>query len=351
MNSNFWSGKSVLITGHTGFKGLWLSLLLKRLGANVFGISLPLPNSTFYRAICTEFLSEEYFCDLRYHNCSNFLSKIRPDIVFHLVAQPLVKEGYSHPVDTYMHNVIGTVNLLDSCRLLDSLKAVVVITTDKVYDPLLSSPPYVETALLGGLDPYSSSKACAELVTRSYFHSFLQQSGISVSTARAGNVLGGGDTANDRLIPDAMRSWLSGNPITIRYPFAVRPWQHVLDPLFGYLLLAHKIYTNPSPVFESYNFGPSLASCISVNDLLNKLIAHFPLISPEKFIFHSSEDHPYESSNLTLDSTLAINSLNYRPRFDIDATLYYTARWYRGFNDGQDALALCDNDITAFLDA
>ncbi|RLB34380.1 MAG: CDP-glucose 4,6-dehydratase, partial [Deltaproteobacteria bacterium] len=274
---SFWKDKKVLVTGHTGFKGGWLTLWLKRMGAKVQGIGLP-PNTNpnlFLSARIWDNI-DNHFCDIRDKSAlKKSVHKFAPEVVFHLAGQALVKVGYREPIETLEVNVMGTAYLLQIFREVRSAKVLIMVTSDKVYSTSYSNPlsntvrchPYRETDPLGGIDPYSASKAASEMVITSYAKSFLSPLGIAVASVRAGNVLGGGDWAPNRLIPDAIRSWINKRPLIIRNPKAVRPWQHVLDPLAGYLLLAETLWTNPN-VAGAFNFGPPNQDPVSVRQVV-----------------------------------------------------------------------------------
>ena len=257
LGEGFFRGKKVLLTGHTGFKGSWLVLWLHRLGARVAGVSLPpntLPN--LFSLVGIEDLCESHLCDIR--DCAALnavIRQIEPEIVFHLAAQPLVRASYLDPVETIATNVMGTAHVLDALRGLESTRVAVMVTTDKVYREKQPPRPYRENDALGGHDPYSASKAASEIVIGSYRSAFLAEQGVAIASARAGNVIGGGDWSADRLIPDAVRAWQKGQTLEVRRPDAIRPWQHVLEPLAGYLTLAEKIWRQPA-LAGAYNFGP-----------------------------------------------------------------------------------------------
>ncbi|BCX12095.1 MAG: CDP-glucose 4,6-dehydratase [Thermosynechococcus sp.] len=269
MNSFFWQGKRVLITGHTGFKGGWLALWLRELGATLCGISLPPATQPclFELARVGEGM-ESHFIDIRdVESLARTVRKFAPQIVVHLAAQPLVRASYRDPLLTFATNIMGTAQVLDSLRGLDSVRVAVFVTTDKVYENREWPYPYRETDSLGGHDPYSASKAASELVVASYREAFLREQGIAVATARAGNVIGGGDWSEDRLIPDAIRAWQSGKQLFVRRPEAIRPWQHVLEPLYGYLVLAERLWDQPH-LAGAYNFGPDPAEAATVRAVI-----------------------------------------------------------------------------------
>jgi CDP-glucose 4,6-dehydratase len=347
IDSAFWRGKRVFLTGHTGFKGAWLSLMLSRLSAHTTGYALSPPDgpNLFTLAGVVDHL-DNIAGDIRsLERLSRAMAAARPDIVIHLAAQPLVRRSYFDPVETYQTNVLGTVNVLEAARRIDGLRAVVVVTTDKCYDNREWLWPYREDDRLGGHDPYSSSKACAELVTDSWRRSFFAR-GAAVVTARAGNVIGGGDFAPDRIIPDAVRAVLGGNILRVRAPKAVRPWQHALEPLAGYLLLAQKAFEAPQKVSGAWNFGPGLDSEREVRDLLARFMA--PWGDRARWSLDES-DHPHEAGLLRLDASKARESLGWRPRFGFDEAIDWTADWYRAFADGADVRKLTLIQAEAYL--
>lgn len=345
----FWQGKPVLITGHTGFKGSWLTLWLSRLGAKVSGISLPpagAPNLFELSAIQTK-MQNNHFCDIRNANqLKQLIWDIQPEIIFHLAAQPLVRASYRQPLDTFSTNVMGTANLLEALRGLESVRSVVMVTTDKVYKNREWPWPYRETDALGGHDPYSASKAASELVIASYRDAFLAGQGIGVATARAGNVIGGGDWSEDRLIPDAVRAWTSGTPLHIRRPDAVRPWQHVLEPLHGYLRLAESLFNDISYA-GAYNFGPSAHDAASVRTVIDLARDTF---GQGEIIYGDGHDGPHEAGLLALDNSKSHSVLDIKPKWTLSETVHRTMNWYRMQAEGHDGTDLCHNEIEAYED-
>ena len=342
----FWQGKRVLLTGHTGFKGAWLALWLQRLGAEVIGIALPPATQPNLFALLGNMQSlDSHFCDIRdAQSLANLVRVARPEVVFHLAAQALVRASYQQPLDTFATNVMGTANLLDSVRGLDSVRVVVAVTTDKVYHNREWCYPYREDDALGGHDPYSASKAAAELVIASYRASFLQTSGVAVASARAGNVIGGGDWSADRLIPDAVRAWQAQRPLVIRNPNATRPWQHVLEPLAGYLRLAEKLWAQPT-LAGAYNFGPPSHEVASVRDVI-KLAS-----SPHEYCTVSYENNsfqPHEANILALEVAKARMVLGVQSRWGLQEAVGRTMAWYRAQFAGADVCDLCFADISAF---
>ncbi len=346
MTPGFWRDKSVLVTGHTGFKGGWLSLWLQHLGAHVHGYALApgTQPSLFMEARVGEGMShvEADIRDLSHLKAS--MDAAQPEIVFHLAAQALVRESYSDPVGTMTSNVIGTMNLLEAVRSTPSVKAVVVITSDKCYENREWLWPYRENEALGGRDPYSASKACAEIVTASWRASFLDEQKVAVATARAGNVIGGGDWAADRLIPDALRAWQGGKVLQVRFPQAVRPWQHVLEPLAAYLLLAENLHHGKSA--EAWNFGPSDADMRPVGGLLESLAA---LWGDGASWQSDALQHPHEAGLLRLDSSKAKTLLGWRPNFNIDQALEQVIRWHRAWMAGEDMRAFTLSQIDHYM--
>ena len=349
MQTGFWRGKRVLVTGHTGFKGGWLSLWLSRLGAEVHGIALP-PDTqpALFDLLGLEgVLASSSMLDIRDATAlAARVSTIAPEIVIHMAAQPLVRRSYDAPLDTIATNVMGTANLLEGCRHVAGLGAVLVITTDKVYHNREWHWPYRESDPLGGKDPYSASKAACELVVAGYRHSFLGPNGVRVATARGGNVIGGGDWSQDRLIPDAVRAWQAGRPLDIRAPHAVRPWQHVLVLCHGYLQLVEAMMTDACATTTEWNFGPDSADCLSVGALLGALAESG--VAPQVQIVPSA-DKP-ESGLLALDSNLARATLGWRPALALPEALAWTAEWYGAARDGADMRALTERQIATYQD-
>jgi len=328
VSGEFWRGKRVLITGHTGFKGGWLALWLKALGAQVSGFALaPDTDPSFFESAGLRGAGIDHrLGDVR--NLAELraaMKAIRPDVVFHLAAQSLVRRSYAEPVETYATNVMGTVNLLEAVRQERSARAVVVVTSDKCYENRERDEGYRESEALGGRDPYSSSKGCAELVTAAYRASYFEQ-GVAVASARAGNVIGGGDWAPDRLIPDVCRAAKAKRPVRIRNPRAVRPWQHVLEPLCGYLRLAERLCTDGACFAQAWNFGPADRDARPVAEVLDRVAA---LWGDGLRWEPDPGDHPHESGLLRVDSSKARGELGWRPRLDLDQALKWTVDWYK----------------------
>ena len=350
---DFWRGKRVFITGHTGFKGSWLALLLHRLGAEVAGYAdgVPTKPSHFELAGIGETLVADYRNDVR--DLSSLVVSCRdfaPDILFHLAAQPLVRAGLAEPVDTFAVNVMGTVNCLEAVRATPSLRAAVIVTSDKVYADRNWDFGYRETDILGGADPYSGSKACAELVVSSYRQSFALDgsgAGAVVSSARAGNVIGGGDFSADRLVPDLVRAVESGRPLVLRYPGATRPWQHVADPLLGYLRLAQALFTGET-LDNGWNFGPPASRPVSVEQFIRKFVNAWDVGLQ---VTTGDTPQPAETHMLQVDSTKAAVRLGWYPSISFDRMLDLTAQWYRAYRDGGDAAMLSRRQVDEILAA
>lgn len=342
----FWHDKRVLVTGHTGFKGSWLVLWLQSLGAQVTGISLcpnTIPNlfdMANIREIC-----ESHFCDIRNaQKLRRFVRSAQPEVVFHLAAQPLVRESYREPLQTFDTNIMGTAHVLDALRELGSVKAVVMATTDKVYRNNEWCWPYREDDALGGHDPYSASKAASELVIASFRHAFLSDQGIAVASARAGNVIGGGDWSEDRLIPDAVRAWQVGDPLEIRCPQAIRPWQHVLEPLAGYLTLAQKLWYQPD-LAGSYNFGPNAQEAATVREVVKRAQQAY---GRGEILFSDGNEGPHEARWLALETAKARVDLGVQSKWPLDETVMRTMNWYRAQHSGADARELCLSEIAEY---
>ncbi|MES2049024.1 MAG: CDP-glucose 4,6-dehydratase [Pseudomonadota bacterium] len=343
----FWRGRRVLLTGHTGFKGAWLALWLKRMGAQVTALALA-PDSApnLFEIAGIDQMLESQIGDIRdFALVKQAVNKCQPEIVMHLAAQALVRASYREPLATFETNVMGTVNLLEAIRGVASVKVALLVTTDKVYRNLEQMAPYAETAQLGGHDPYSASKAASEIAIASYRDAFLAQQGVAVAVARAGNVIGGGDWSEDRLLPDAVKAWQSGAILQIRRPDAVRPWQHVLEPISAYLCLAQHAYTHPA-AGTAWNFGPPGAA--SVREVVQLARAGF---GRGEFDFASEVTGPHEAGLLALDVTRAKCELGIAPRWDLANSVLRSVEWYRDYYEGQDARVLCERDIDAYLSA
>lgn len=346
---NFWRGKRVLLTGHTGFKGGWLALWLHRLGAEVTGIALPpsTPLNLFELANISE-RTRHHEKDIRDASAiAKIIGMAKPSVVFHLAAQPLVRASYQNPLETYSTNVLGTANVLDALRGLDTVQVAIAITTDKVYQNQEHAFPYREADALGGHDPYSASKAACEMVISSYRDAFLSHQGIAVASARAGNVIGGGDWSEDRLIPDAVRAWRSKKALEVRRPQATRPWQHVLEPLSGYLKLAEALWSAPEKA-GAYNFGPHTHEAASVRTVIELARATYP---SAQVSYTDTEEGPHEAGWLALEIAKARTALGIEPRWDLSQGVQRTMEWYQKQAVGAAASALCIEDIEAFENA
>ena len=348
MTPDFWRGKRVLLTGHTGFKGAWMSIWLSQMGAIVKGLALDPPtNPSLFKEARVDELVDSVIGDIRDLSLvSEIVTSFKPDIVFHMAAQPLVRYSYLEPVETYTTNVLGTVNLLEAVRNVGTVKAVVNITTDKCYENREWVWGYRENEPMGGFDPYSSSKACSELVTSAYRNSFFSKSSIGLASARAGNVIGGGDWAADRLIPDILKAFGAEKPVTIRNPHSIRPWQHVLEPLSGYLLLAEKLWHEPSRYSEAWNFGPIDDDARPVGWIVERMVDQWDKSATWTT---DSNDHPHEAHYLKLDISKARQELDWSPRWNLGTALSHVMNWHRDWLNGRDARTLCGEQINIFL--
>jgi len=355
MNPNFWHGKKVFLTGHTGFKGGWLSLWLQSLGAHLTGFALSPPTnpSLFEQARVADGMHSKIGDIRNLELLQAEIQKSQPEIVLHLAAQPLVRYSYENPIETYSTNVMGTVNMLEAIRSTSSIKSVVIVTTDKCYENREWVWPYRESEAMGGHDPYSSSKGCAELVAAAYRSSYFNPSeykrhGVGIATARAGNVIGGGDWSRDRLIPDILNAVNAGVPVQLRNPSAIRPWQHVLEPLHGYLTLAEKLYDDGQKFSEAWNFGPEQVDCLSVIEVTKNLID----ISGSKSTIELSDrkGQPHEAGLLKLDISKAKEMLGWQPVLDMDASLNWICDWNRSHQNNMDLRLATLRQISEFQD-
>lgn len=347
LNRGFWAGRRVLLTGHTGFKGSWLLLLLESLGARVTGISLEPEAGGLFTQAGRAGRCDHHIVDIRdFAALRPIVAAANPEIIFHLAAQPLVRQSYLDPLGTIGTNVLGTANLLEAARSARDLRAIVSVTTDKCYANDGRSIGYVESDRLGGHDPYSNSKACAELVTQCFRDSFFAERSVGVASARAGNVIGGGDYAADRLVPDAVRAFSAGRRPELRNPSAVRPWQHVLDPLAGYCLLAERLAADPGGFAKGWNFGPDPDAVATVATVIDQLARSWG--APGDFE-QQAGDHPHEAELLTLDSAMAKREIGWSPRLPLATAVEWTAEWYRAQLAGADAARLCLDQIDRYF--
>ena len=356
MDNNFYKNKKIFITGHTGFKGSWLTLWLISLGADVTGYSLEPPTNPNLFDILNIKVKINHIIGniLDEENLNKSLKKAQPEIVFHLAAQALVRQSYIEPKQTYETNIIGTVNLFEAIRKTESVKSIVIVTSDKCYENKEHNIGYKETDAMGGYDPYSSSKGCIELITNSYRNSFFnitdfgKKHNVAIASARAGNVIGGGDWANDRLIPDCVKSIYKNETINIRNPNATRPWQHVLEPLSGYLLLAEKLFTDGIKYSGAWNFGPENIDVLSVENVVKKTIeflqkGEYKIESNNKF---------HEANLLQLDISKAKTKLNWKPTFHANEAIKQTCEWYKNFyeNKNFNAFNFCIKQIEKYFE-
>lgn len=352
IDKEFWLEKKVFITGHTGFKGSWLCLWLNSLGAKVTGYALPAPTQPSLFELCkVEEVMTSVLGDVRDgESLQKAMFAAQPEIVIHMAAQALVRDSYKNPVDTYGINVMGTVHVLEAVRTCKSVKAVVNVTTDKCYENKEWAWGYRENEPMGGYDPYSNSKACAELITASYRSSFFNpkdyaQHGVGVATARAGNVIGGGDWAADRLIPDCINALLNHEKIVIRNPNAIRPWQHVLEPLSGYLLLAQRLYEQGELFSEGWNFGPNDNDAKPVDWIVEKMCAKW---GKNATYVVDQGIHPHEAHYLKLDCSKAKGKLNWQPSWDLEQALQKIIEWVHGYDEQQNMRNICLRQIQEY---
>ena len=348
IDKNFWKGKKVFLTGHTGFKGSWLSLWLQDMGVLVKGYSLEVntnPALFTHANVAAEMQSE--IGDIRnLEQLTESMVSFNPDILIHMAAQPLVRLSYQEPVDTYTINVIGTVNVLEAARKCSNLKAIVSVTTDKCYENKEWEWGYRENEPMGGHDPYSSSKGCAELVTSAYRRSFFSSGDTaSLASARAGNVIGGGDWAEDRLIPDILRAFEKSEPVVIRNPLSTRPWQHVLEPLSGYLVLAQELFLNGDNFAEGWNFGPKDEDCKPVSWILDKMVTYWGNNASWNL---DKNNNPHEAGFLKLDCSKASNRLKWNPKWNLELTLKSIVDWHKLYTNGGDIKKQCLKEINTY---
>lgn len=350
VNPDFWQRKRILLTGHTGFKGSWLALWLQSMGADVQGLALDPPTnpSLFVEAKVADGMVSN-IGDIRdYETVLKVVAVIKPEIVIHMAAQPLVRYSYKNPIETYATNVMGTVHLLEAVRQVGSTKVVVNVTTDKCYENKEWVWGYREDEPMGGFDPYSSSKGCCELVTSAYRRSYFAETGIALASARAGNVIGGGDWAEDRLVPDILRAFEANQSVVIRNPNSTRPWQHVLEPLFGYLSLAEKLWDKPKTYAEGWNFGPKEEDAKSVDWIVKTLADKWG--SGASWEIDGSE-HAHEANYLKLDISKARHSLAWHPRWSLAQALDRIVEWHQTWLKQGDVRALCQQQISGYLNS
>jgi len=347
IDEKFWKNKRVYLTGHTGFKGSWLALWLHSLGAQVKGYALSPPTSPslFDEAGVAEKIESE-IGDIRdLDSLQKSMVDFNPDILIHMAAQPLVRLSYAEPLETYDINVMGTAKVFEVARSCTNLKSIVSVTTDKCYENKEWEWGYRENEPMGGYDPYSSSKGCAELVTSAYRRSFLQEKNIGIATARAGNVIGGGDWADDRLMPDILRAFEKREPVIIRNLKATRPWQHVLEPLSGYLVLAQKLYEEPQAFSSAWNFGPNDADVKPVDWILEKMVTKWQGASWEL----DKSSHPHEAGYLKLDISKAKSKLNWHPVWSLDQTLEKIISWQQAWLNKENTQTVCLKEIDEYM--
>ena len=353
VDAQFWHGKKVFLTGHTGFKGGWLSLWLASMGAKVTGYALA-PNTTpnlFEVAKVGDELEQSYIADIRdLKKLQEVIANAKPDIVIHMAAQPLVRYSYANPVETYATNVMGTVHVLESIRSLDCVRAAIMVTTDKCYENKEWAWGYRENEPMGGHDPYSNSKGCAELVTSAYRQSYFppekySQHHVAIASARAGNVIGGGDWSEDRLLPDAIRAFEAKEALIIRNPLATRPWQHVLEPLSGYLVLAQALYQEGAKFDGGWNFGPRDEDARSVKEIINLLIQNWDTVASWT---QDQSEQPHEAHSLKLDCSKARQYLNWIPRWNLERAIENITQWQQAFQQQSNMREISLKQITTY---
>ena len=346
VNSSVWQGRRVLVTGHTGFKGSWLALWLHRMGAHVTGLALPPETPSLFSQARIDELVDHRIADIREAGAVEaVVADAQPEVVFHLAAQPLVRLSYAQPMETFATNVQGTVHVLDACRRVTGLKAVICVTSDKCYENREWVWPYRESDPMGGYDPYSASKGAAELVIASYRRSFFSGDGALLASVRAGNVIGGGDWATDRLIPDIIRAILTGEHVEIRSPDAVRPWQHVLEALGGYLGIAERMVAGDATMAEGWNFGPADDDTRSVGWILQRMLETWGAGIWKR----STAPQPHEAHLLRLDCSKARRALGWRPTWGLEMALDRIVEWHRSVDAGEDARAVSQAQLDAYI--
>lgn len=352
MNTSFWRGRKVFMTGHTGFKGGWLSLWLQSLGAELTGFSLePATNPSLFKVANVEHGMNSIIGDIRdAESVTRAMKDSRPDVVIHMAAQPLVHYSYDHPVETYSTNVMGTVHLLEAVRAVGSVRSVVIVTSDKCYENKEWVWGYRENEPMGGYDPYSNSKGCAELVVSAYRSSYFnsatyEKHGVALASARAGNVIGGGDWAANRLVPDILQSVEAGQPVEIRNPHAVRPWQHVLEPLLGYLMLAEKLHETGTEFAEGWNFGPNDEDAKPVGWIVEKITEQWG--NGASWVL-DGKMNPHEAHHLKLDCSKAKSRIGWSPHLNIEQAITNIIVWHRAYLAGEDMREVTLNQINNF---
>lgn len=349
MNIDFWRGRKVFVTGHTGFKGGWLSLWLQELGAEIMGFSLPPPTTpNFFEVASIGSGMTTIIGDIRdVNSLRQAVKSFEPEIIFHLAAQSLVIKSYADPIDTYSTNVMGTLNLFEAARSCDSVKSIINVTSDKCYENKEWDWGYRESDPMGGYDPYSNSKGCAELLTSAYRNSFFSKQGVALASVRAGNVIGGGDWAEDRLIPDLLRAVSSGQPMIVRNPQSIRPWQHVLEPLAGYIALSESLHTSGNIYADGWNFGPNDEDVKTVGWIINHLSNE---LGGQIECAYSEGSHVHEANYLKLDCSKAKNHLNWKPRWSIQGALENIVDWHREFIGGGDMKQFSIGQINKYME-
>jgi len=348
LNVDFWKDRKVFVTGHTGFKGSWICLWLESMGADIAGFSLnPLDSPNLFSEAKVGENIKNTFGDVRDQGALvEALSAFNPEIVIHMAAQPLVRRSYENPIETYSTNVMGTANLLDAIRHLPGVRAVVNVTTDKCYENKEWLWAYREDEPMGGHDPYSSSKACSELVTQAYMKSYYSSSSTGLASARAGNVIGGGDWSNDRLVPDILLAFQEKIPVVIRNPQSIRPWQHVLEPLHGYLLLAEKLYNERHLYSEAWNFGPKDDDAKTVEWILGEMATKW---GDGASWVNDTNENPHEANFLKLDISKANARIGWSPKWNLNQTLGYIVSWHKDWLNGRPARDICLEQIKQFI--
>lgn len=348
VNRNFWKNKKVFLTGHTGFKGSWMSLWLLDCGAELTGYSLrPATSPSLFDELKLEKQMKSIYGDIRnLKQLSKSIKDAKPEVIIHMAAQPLVRYSYKEPIETYMTNVMGTVHLFEAARAAGSAKSIVNVTSDKCYENQERSSGYKEEEPMGGYDPYSSSKGCAELVTSAYRRSYFNNLQIGLASGRAGNVIGGGDWAQDRLVPDIVRSVIENKTLIIRNPKSTRPWQHVLEPVGGYLLLAEKLYTDIG-FSEGFNFGPSTNGHADVETLIKKINQYWH--NKVRYEVVESEANPHEAGLLALNCDKAASQLKWKPKWDLEQALSATVDWNIRRLEGESVTNICLNQIKSYV--